>query len=670
MKKFNELKKVMLGDLAYAIAGLDTNLLQQLSTDKLKFADVLNLAELYSLSGRDIAVLRQVIDLNKRYIPSDSTTDESISRVDEVCTANFVAANKRCLYQNSAFHLLDKDIMTTLDMAHNYVSNSFWRHMELGTEDGGAKVPYFIWMSDKLIPFSGFNTGSGSCCGSTGISPLEKYRGDWSFSTDRGIALAQTLRAMSSLLTTLPNFAAVRVTSVEACFVPKNSTTSRLIAPQYNGDLYLQYPAEQLIKSMLLDFNINMTEQQDISREFARKGSLHDNMDIFEHSVKRRAIRYCTIDLSSASDIIGTRLVKHLFPHPLFEYMDACRSSSMLIGDVQHNLNMMATMGSAYCSAMQTIVFASIIKAVYYRLGIPFVKDGVPTYSVYGDDIIVDITAYKHVIKVLECLNMVPNQAKSFAYGFFRESCGADYYRGYDVRPIMIESLDGDPAIYSAINRYLEWSAKHSVDISNTIRFLMDQVGYKCVVPYDYGDTQGFRVPAEALKFLPQEWKTNIKCSSNTNCFSDLFLLAEDYYIRYGYNEHRLDHHVTTNISVSHLLLEGAETSVRLSKTESSLFPFLRGGVKQLSKVVDADKPQSIVHTVPCRGESARHVVSHIPYWNAVDTECHPRYYGLYWQYFSFFIERMGLRDHAKHPCQYPVKRLSRLVGVLTNLSA
>jgi hypothetical protein len=547
-------------------------LLPQLSAPVLTLfkAGVLNGSELYNIAAtvgitkKELAIIRQVNDCKKRYIGGLGGSS-STSR-DSACAAKFLLAVAACDLQNSAMENLDENTMITLERARCDIDKAFWANFEL--DSFGVLYPELVFCGNGLIPVHGFSSGPGSCTGVKGDSLLQKYRNNWHVSTQRGKKLLHFLRRMSKPLHDLPNFQAEIVECVKATFVPKDHEISRLIAPQLNGDIFLQYPAEGFLSRMLQQWGINFETQQSVNREMARKGSLFDNLDIWDFSLRRRKVRYCTIDLVSASDIIGVNLVKFLLPPPLFNYLDTCRSSSMKLGQDMVSLPMMATMGNAYCFPLQTLVFASFVRSVYWRLGLPLVdSEGRPTWSVYGDDIIVDVAAYPYVIELLKALMMQPNVKKSFSTGHFRESCGEDYFDGYDIRPVFCEELRTVCDIYSLTNRIIDWGLRHSVDVSGVVSVLLSDISFRNVVPPDSGVHTGLRVPEASLSWLPFEWTKNIRvaCSSNRTVSRD-------------------DRNVYTIFGAQELGTEVGTTSIRMRKDESSLFYFLRGGIKQVRK--------------------------------------------------------------------------------------
>lgn len=543
-------------------------------------------------TSRDVAIIRQILDFNKRFIGPSENSAHEVER-NKACFSAFLEANDTCKRQNVTFQDLSEDTMITLKMMQDDIENSFWKHAATDEFE-------FAWVDNILMPISGFSTGPGSCSGVTGTSVIEKYRDKWMCSTKMGISYLQILRGNWKPMTWLPKFAAVLKSSVKASFAPKKAKISRLIAPQLNGDLFLQYPAESCLRHMLMYFGIDLETQQPRNRALARKGSLFSNLD--EVSIlpfNRRNLRPCTIDLTSASDIVGIELVKFCFPIPMFNYMSDCRCGTMSVsffkGDKKQHveLEMMATMGNAYCFPMQTLVFCAAVRAIYQRLGIPLYANGAPTYGVFGDDIIVDVAAYPFVIKFLKSLHMKPNQNKCFHIGFFRESCGGDYFAGYDVRPVSTELLADDCDFYSLSNRLIDWSARHSVSLTMTIAQILQAISRVTVVPLNCGVEQGLHVPEELLGVLPPNWRKNFWATSSVD---RSYVISERWLPRQWFQplSIRLDFLPvkkalckTQYNSYTFLCLDRFEHKklIGLDGMDGTTLPFLRGGVSQDKKI-------------------------------------------------------------------------------------
>jgi len=181
-------------------------------------------------------------------------------------------------------------------------------------------------------------------------------------------------------------------------------------------------------------------------------------------------------------------------------------------------LHMVSSMGNAFTFPLQTILFSCIVVGCYRALGIrpkfgrgdPNSKgwyltpkdrnserfDTLGNFSVFGDDIIVCREAYDLVIRMLKYFGFQPNPEKSFADGPFRESCGQDYWSGYNVRGIYCQSLDSKHDTYSLINRLNDWAANHGVVLNHTMSWLFRQVRFIPVPPWE-SDVSGIKVPLD-----------------------------------------------------------------------------------------------------------------------------------------------------------------------------
>jgi hypothetical protein len=89
-------------------------------------------------------------------------------------------------------------------------------------------------------------------------------------------------------------------------------------------------------------------------------------------------------------------------------------------------------MGNGYTFTLETLIFTAAVRAVGSR-----------QYAVYGDDIILESSLAPSLVRLLRFLGFTTNDAKSFTNpdSRFRESCGADYYRGVLVTPFYLREL-------------------------------------------------------------------------------------------------------------------------------------------------------------------------------------------------------------------------------------
>lgn len=163
---------------------------------------------------------------------------------------------------------------------------------------------------------------------------------------------------------------------------------------------------------------------------------LHDqekNRDLTLKGSKSR--RYGTIDLSSASDSVTRTLVRAIFRDtPLYDCLMQCRTTAAALpGNEFVALEKFTPMGSAVCFPVECTVFSAIVQLAMRRKGIN------RYYRVYGDDIVCHRDIFDEVVKLLQDLNFKVNLDKSFEPALpFKESCGIEAYRGYDVSPLRI----------------------------------------------------------------------------------------------------------------------------------------------------------------------------------------------------------------------------------------
>jgi hypothetical protein len=177
-----------------------------------------------------------------------------------------------------------------------------------------------------------------------------------------------------------------------------------------------------------------------------------------------------TLDLSDASDRVSNLLVKTMlvnYPR-LREAVDATRSRSAEVpGWGRVDLAKFASMGSALTFPVEAMVFTTIVfmgieaslkydqsgervsratlEFGYKPIGRNLTRRRIEQFSgsvrVYGDDIIVPVEHVYFVTDRLTQLGLVVNQDKSFSRGYFRESCGKDYYAGEDVTTVRVRRI-------------------------------------------------------------------------------------------------------------------------------------------------------------------------------------------------------------------------------------
>ena len=226
---------------------------------------------------------------------------------------------------------------------------------------------------------------------------------------------------------------------VKVITVPKTQKTPRIIAIEPTCMQYAQQAVKEAIDNFINESNLVDfigTGDQSRNQELARIGSRNGSL--------------ATLDLSEASDRVSNQLVKHLFDrHPLLqEAVDACRSRKADVpGHGVIPLAKFASMGSALCFPVEAMVFLTLcFLGIERELNTRFTSRRdlfrfAGEVSVYGDDIIIPIDTVHSVVHTLESFGARVGAAKSFWIGRFRESCGKEYYDGYDVSIVKVRRV-------------------------------------------------------------------------------------------------------------------------------------------------------------------------------------------------------------------------------------
>lgn len=281
------------------------------------------------------------------------------------------------------------------------------------------------------------------------------------------------------------------VESSKYSFVNKSTKIARGICTEPSINMWMQLGCGSLLTDAIRSFyGISLSNQPDKNRVLARLGSIHDDLT--------------TIDLESASDSLGLNVLRELLPRTMFSTLCSfrCPSTTMPNGE-RVVLNMISTMGNGFTFPLQTIVFSAIVHSAYVYAGLRSrgsllrTRDRVADYGVFGDDIIVRRSATRLVLRLLYLLGFTVNTDKTFVEGRFRESCGADYIDGKNVRGVYIASLNTRQDLYASINNLTYWTAKTGVSLPYSTTHLVKHVRrpHRRFVPPDEGMSAGIHVP-------------------------------------------------------------------------------------------------------------------------------------------------------------------------------
>ncbi|DAD50177.1 TPA_asm: RNA-directed RNA polymerase [ssRNA phage Gephyllon.4_2] len=222
--------------------------------------------------------------------------------------------------------------------------------------------------------------------------------------------------------------------------VPKTMKAPRTIAAE---PLPAQY-AQQAVRSFLY----RVIETSEPTRGHVNFTDQNVNQTLALASSKDGSM--ATLDLSDASDRVALGLVHHMLSGcpELLETVLACRTTRAKLpnGTIVGPLEKFASMGSALCFPIESMVFYTICVATLLRkYKLPFDRPSILRVGrlvyVYGDDIIVPVDVAEAVCDSLHRYLCKVNVHKSFWTGKFRESCGTDAYDGIQVTPVYVRQF-------------------------------------------------------------------------------------------------------------------------------------------------------------------------------------------------------------------------------------
>jgi hypothetical protein len=280
----------------------------------------------------------------------------------------------------------------------------------------------------------------------------------------------------------------VDVTCGKLHFVPKNSKTLRPICIEPVLNSLLQKGYGSVIKRRLRKFGIDLFDQSR-NQELARVGSREGNLS--------------TIDLKSASDTVASALVFNLLPFPWATSLANCRTGRVECEGVLLELEKFSSMGNGYTFELESLIFFGLMSGVvsYMRqvgeIGLGF--DAV--VGVYGDDLIIPTNCYDLAVKVLSYCGFDVNPQKSFCAGPFRESCGADYFVGRDLRPFYLRKEMSDQVLYAFHN----WAVRRGEWLIAKLCLVWTNRKLRLWGPNGFGD--GHLVGSWVLQIPRESWR-------------------------------------------------------------------------------------------------------------------------------------------------------------------
>lgn len=218
-------------------------------------------------------------------------------------------------------------------------------------------------------------------------------------------------------------------------------------------------------------------------RHFATHKYLRSRMNLYDQTRNQILAElgsvtglYATVDLSAASDSVAWELVDYLFQgtsiYDLLVYSRTPYALHPLSESELIPLKKFAGMGSGMTFPVESLIFGGLLEVLIPRA---YMQGFGPSWSVYGDDLVVPSAYYDDVLDGLIRLGFKPNFDKSFN-GSYLESCGKEYCCGHDVTPIYFRVPRCSDTLVNTDN-YLSWIAcvnnLHHAHLPETRRFCM-----------------------------------------------------------------------------------------------------------------------------------------------------------------------------------------------------
>jgi len=276
----------------------------------------------------------------------------------------------------------------------------------------------------------------------------------------------------------------------QVTFVPKTALIDRSIAIEPGMNIFAQLGIGALLRSRLKHAGLNLNAQEP-NQLLAYYGSKNGKV--------------ATIDLSSASDTIARELVRLLLPDHWFTPMDWCRSKkgtyvSRTSGESSEFwYEKFSSMGNGFTFELESLIFYSLALSCTEILG-----ESKGLCRAYGDDIAIPTSVVALLEEVLSFCGFSVNPRKSFSVGCFRESCGADFFNGVNVRPYFQKEFCTDArSHYRLANGIRRTAYRRNLGYGCDAKFRSLWVHVASRLPDSLRD---IRVPGRPIKFLTESW--------------------------------------------------------------------------------------------------------------------------------------------------------------------
>jgi len=226
-------------------------------------------------------------------------------------------------------------------------------------------------------------------------------------------------------------------------FVPKNAKVDRIAAKEPRWNVWFQLGIGDVIVDKLLRGSGIDLRDQEPNRIAASRAHVDECV---------------TVDLSSASDTNSKNLVLDALPEEWSDLLFKTRSPWTFVEGKWVLLEKISSMGNGYTFPLESLMFYAFCYAA-----VRATDQDVSFIRVFGDDIIIPKKSYPLLKELLTAVGFGVNSSKTFVEGNFYESCGTDYFKGKNVRPIFVKKRVSTVSdLYVLANQIVEFARRSS----------------------------------------------------------------------------------------------------------------------------------------------------------------------------------------------------------------
>jgi hypothetical protein len=364
--------------------------------------------------------------------------------LDEVALKKFDEFELLCKQTNRRFRDLSADPL--------FKGRAVWLHNAVI-----RKIDKILgdFSADEFFEMPNWGPGASTLIKRREASPVKKFRCETGITRDlyslipwETLEVCYPLWAYQLVDSGFPNFQVGN----KVITVPKDASTNRVIAVEPGINLWFQKSVGDMIGKRLRRYGVDL-RYQERNQQLARIGSKTQSL--------------ATIDLSSASDSIASSVVEELLPRRWWMLLDACRSHYGTRSGAQVKWEKFSSMGNGFTFQLESLIFYAVATccADYLSLSSSDV-------SAYGDDVIIPTACYEVFSEMMSFYGFRVNVKKSHFDSTFRESCGAHFFSGIDVKPIYLKDrVDSVPAVFRLANAVRRLAHRQNARIGCDARF-------------------------------------------------------------------------------------------------------------------------------------------------------------------------------------------------------